>query len=116
MKSIGQSLSGNDGKANFSTSWNDTNTVPSQPSVGVLNSFLQNSITSYGTELGINDWQHAPIYVVVSDPASSAGFNGGWNAQGFYYWRDPGLGGLLTWQQTMHMIWVWTSGTGAGRV
>jgi hypothetical protein len=97
---------GSDGKANFWTSWNDANTVPSPPSISDLLNFLDNSITSQGAVPGINDWQHAPIYVVVSDPVSSAGFNGGWNKQGIYMRLGWGLPQL---PQAMHMIWVGTS-------
>jgi hypothetical protein len=104
---------GSDGKANFWTSWNDTNTVPSQPSVGALINFLQFSIPKGGAFPGIRDWQHAPIYVVVSDPASSQQYNGGWNAQGgFAGWYND-----LLWSGTGHMIWVGTSSTDfTGRV
>jgi hypothetical protein len=101
---------GSDGKANFWTSWNDTNTVPSQPNVSDLNAFLFLSSLSHGFFPGTNDWQHAPIYVVVSDPASSKQFNGGWNHQGFDV-----LGGLNLGTMQMHMIWVGTSSTN-GRV
>jgi hypothetical protein len=108
---------GSDGKANFCSSWNDLNTVGSQPSIGALNSFLNLSILFHGSSTPIGDWQHAPIYVVVSDPNSSQQYAGGWNAQGFYplnplNWEPPGVQ-LYT---SMHMIWVGTRTTQNGRV
>jgi hypothetical protein len=75
---------GSDGIANFAGTWQDNATVPSQPPTGTLQNFLQNEITSHGALPGINDWQHAPIYIVVSDPTSSAQYNGGYNAGGTY--------------------------------
>src|SRR5262249_54697397 len=71
------------------------------------------SITNHGPFAGYisEDWQHAPIYVVVSDPTSSAQYNGGWNAPGFY----SGPGGFLG-DGPIHMIWVGTSTTAAGGV
>jgi hypothetical protein len=96
---------GSDGKANFGTSWNDAATVPSNPSISALHSFLQNSITNHNAAPGSNDWQHAPIYVVVSDPNSSAGNYGGYNAGGTY------LQSILwfTIPENMHMIWAGTA-------
>jgi hypothetical protein len=97
---------GSDGKANYGTSWTDTTTVASNPSTSSLQTFLQTSITNHSSaEPGFNDWQHAPIYVVISDPTSSAGANGGWNAGGTYNQS-------VLWFQLpadIHMIWVGTS-------
>jgi hypothetical protein len=93
---------GSDGTANFGQNWSDAATLPSQPSTSTLQGFLQNSISSHGAFPGINDWQHAPIYVVVSDPTSSAQYNGGYNAQGTYY-----LLGLIP--ENIHMVWLGTS-------
>jgi hypothetical protein len=96
---------GSDGTANFGQFWTDPAIVPNAtgangPSQGDVQSFLQNSIGP-GAAPGFYDWQHAPIYVVVSDPASS-GLGNGWNAQGTY-----GLFGLIP--ENMHMIWVSTT-------
>ena len=74
---------GSDGKVLFWSDWNDPATVPSNAS-GRLQSFLQTSIGKFGGSPGSNDVQHAPIYLVISDPISSAGANGGWNAPGTY--------------------------------
>src|SRR5262249_50962153 len=100
---------GSDGKANFWTRWNETFPVGSQPSPAGPKFFLD--LFSHGPFAGSvgSGWQHAPIYVVVSDPASSAQYNGGWNAPGFY------SGGVLG-SGPMHMIWVGTSSTAAGGV
>ncbi len=75
---------GSDGKALFGRAWNDSNTVASNPSTAALQSFLQSSITSHNAAPGSHDWQHAPIFIVVSDPSSSAGSNSGWNGPGTY--------------------------------
>src|SRR5262249_41785700 len=80
---------GSDGKASFSGSWNDPGTVPANPGNSTLDVFLQTSIGHYGSVPGNNDPVHAPIYVVVSDPSSSAQDNGGSNALGLY--ALPGL-------------------------
>ena len=63
---------GSDGKATFAGSWNDSGTVPSQPSAMAMQNFLQDSIGQHGAAPGFSDLRHAPIYVVISDPNSSA--------------------------------------------
>ncbi len=97
---------GSDGTANFGLSWTDTATVPSQPTTLRLQTFLENSITNHQAGPGFNDWQHAPIYVVVSDPASSGQFVGGWNAQGTYTY------GSWFFPANIHMVWLGTSNSG----
>jgi hypothetical protein len=114
---------GSDGKANFSRSWNDTATVPLQPKIGMpsasaLDDFLQNSIDNHPTYIHdiyghkhvappVNtNWQHAPIYVVVSDPNSSAQNPGGWNGGGGYAYIQQGIFKVAN----IHMIWVGTNG------
>ncbi len=96
---------GSDGKANYGTSWTDTSTLSSNPTTSNLQTFLQTSITNHSSaEPGFNDWQHAPIYAVISDPTHSA-TNGGWNAGGTYNQS-------VLWFQlpaNIHMIWVGTS-------
>jgi hypothetical protein len=99
---------GSDGKAFFASSWNDLATVPSNPSTTALQNFLQTSIHTHGASPGLNSWQRAPIYIVVSDPTSSAQFNGGWNNQGTY---NQSLG-FISIPENMHMIWVGTSSSG----
>jgi hypothetical protein len=101
---------GSDGTATFAGSWYDSATVPSQPSTTAVQNFLQTSISNHNAAPGLNDWQHAPIYVVVSDPASSAQYNGGWNAGGIYqqsilFFNIP---------ENIHMVWVGTSSQGTG--
>jgi hypothetical protein len=107
---------GSDGKANFGLSWTDPATVPTQPTTARLQGFLQNSITNHNAGPGFNDWQHAPIYVVVSDPDSSAQFVGGWNGQGtyaYYYWSQD-ANGFYTYYHpaNMRMVWLGTSNSG----
>src|SRR5262249_13622374 len=75
---------GSDGTAVFGRSWNDSATVPSNPSTSAVQQFLQTSITRNNAAPGPHDWQHAPIFFVISDPASSAGSNSGWNAPGTF--------------------------------
>jgi len=75
---------GSDGTATFSRSWNDPSTLPNNPSAGAIQGFLQNSISSRGTDPGNTDYRHAPIYVVVSDPNFSAN-SGGKNAPGTFF-------------------------------
>jgi hypothetical protein len=104
---------GSDGTAIFGKSWTDTATVPSNPTASALQSFLQTSITRNSAFPGGNDAQHAPIYIVVSDPASSAQYNGGWNAPRFYErlvnFEPAGL-------EKIHMVWIGTSSTVNGTV
>jgi hypothetical protein len=52
------------------------------------------------------DWQHAPIYVVVSDPNSSAQSPGGWNGPGGYAYLNNGILKVAN----TNMIWVGTNG------
>jgi hypothetical protein len=83
IKAVGNILSGpylsgltqygSDGKAVLSRVWNDANSLASNPSTGALQSFLQSSITKNNAAPGQNDQRHAPIYVVISDIASSKG-------------------------------------------
>ena len=92
---------GSDGTATPGSVWTDAATVPSNPSGDKLQSFLQSSITFHGVAPGANDWQHAPIYVVISDPSSALNDIGGWNAAGTYLDCSR--------PENMHMIWVGTS-------
>ncbi len=103
---------GSDGRATFANSWTEAGTVPSQPSIDDMQTFLQGTISAHGAAPGFNDAQHAPIYVVVSDPASSAQYNGGWNAPGTYFYQI----GFFHIPANMHMIWVGTSSTSGGAV
>ncbi len=98
---------GSDGKANFGQSWNNSTTVASNPSTSSLQTFLQSAIDNHTSAVpGFNDWQHAPIYVVISDPTSSAGNNGGWNAGGTY--NQAFILGLKL-PANIHMVYVGTS-------
>jgi hypothetical protein len=98
---------GSDGKANLGKAWIDTGTVSiksggTSPSAQGVQNFLNTSISRNNADPGLfNDWQHTPIYVVVSDPASSGGHDDGWNARGTY-WKW----GFIP--EQMHMIWLGT--------
>jgi hypothetical protein len=99
---------GSDGKANFGQTWDDAATVPPSPSTGAVQGLLQNLLTSKNAAPGPYDWQHAPVEVVISDPASSSppGSLAGWNRPGTYNWNWwPGL----TMPENMNLIWVSTS-------
>jgi hypothetical protein len=104
---------GSDGHANYAGYWNDSGTVPSQPSPFTLAAYLQNSITWHNRMPGINGPRTAPIYVVVSDPSSAAQYTGGWNAPGQYWLATPFLPPII---EDLHMVWVGTRSTGAGTV
>jgi hypothetical protein len=82
---------GSDGVATFGQSWVDTATVPANPdptnpfpTSAAVQNFLQNSITQHNAGPGDHDIQHAPLYVVISDPASGGNQGGGWNEAGTY--------------------------------
>jgi hypothetical protein len=96
---------GSDGTASLGSMWWDAATVPSQPSTGQLQSFLQYSLTLHGAAPGLNDWQHAPIYVVISDPDSAAQYDGGWNSDGTYVQTV----GWISAKENIHMMWIGTS-------
>jgi hypothetical protein len=109
---------GSDGTAAFGSSWTDATTLPESWSGGwryapeptAVQNFLQKSMT---TPPGGHDWQHAPIYVVVSDPDSSAS-DPGWNAAGTYTEGGPAGYSL----DNIAMIWFGTmtnreAGTGS---
>jgi hypothetical protein len=93
---------GSDGTATLGSVWTDAATVPSNPSIIQLQSFLQSSITFHGAAPGSNDWQHAPIYVVISDPSSVLHLIAGWNSPGTYV-------DMCRYKENIHMIWVGTS-------
>jgi hypothetical protein len=106
---------GSDGHAIYNAVWNETGTVPSNPSTGDMQGFLWGSIGKHLQNApGFNDWRHAPIYVVVSDPASARQDNGGWNAPGVFF--DSRFGFFPPVLEDMHMIWVGTSTQTDGRV
>ncbi len=106
---------GSDGKATFAQclSIPDTVTIPKPGPKGQaddvkLNSLLDNAIDHEGAlKPGNTDWQHAPIYIVISDPSSSQGSNVGHNSMGHY----PQTGGA-----DIHMIWMSTSSGSDGHV
>ena len=97
--------------AHFGTVWDDPNTgptvLPAYPDDhgAELQPFLQYSISTYGTAPGIHDQQHAPIYLVILDPQSSAGDNGGFNDPGIYL----ALGII---PENINMIFVSTQSSG----
>jgi hypothetical protein len=102
---------GSDGRASWAGNWNDLSTVPLQtsgpgkgtPSTVAVQTYLQATITGHpGHDPGLVDSQHAPIYVVISDPTSSAQYNGGWNVTGSYLHA-----GLLS--ENIHMVWIGTA-------
>jgi hypothetical protein len=106
---------GSDGKATFAQclSIPDTVTIDKPGPKGQaddvkLNSLLDNAINNEGAlKPGNTDWQHAPIYVVISDPSSSQGSTVGHNSMGHY----PQTGG-----DNIHMIWMSTSTGSDGHV
>ena len=76
---------GSDGTALFGRAWNDATTVATNPlsTARYKTSYSGRSPTKTpprAPTIGST----APIFVVVSDPASSAGSNSGWNAPGNY--------------------------------
>jgi hypothetical protein len=99
---------GSDGQAHLAQSKTITDTVTinnpgknGQADDVKLNGLLDNAIDNEGAlKPGNNDWQHAPIYVVISDPSSSQGSTVGHNSMGHY----PQTGG-----DNIHMIWMSTS-------
>jgi hypothetical protein len=109
---------GASGTAVYAGSWEEPSTVPNgQPSTNDLTdlqNFLQNSIAKHGAAPGVNDPAHAPIYVVIADPNSSAGTNGGFTNGGF---NHPGTYSQLRYgpwgryhvNENMHMIWLGTN-------
>jgi hypothetical protein len=114
---------GASGTATLASCWGDDNVVPrtgkdGTPTQNDLQKFLQNSIANHSAAPGIHDAQHAPIYVVISDPASSgAGQNGGWNAQGTYKGRSPRIGGgSVQVKENTNMIWIGTNTLGQSNV
>jgi hypothetical protein len=103
---------GSDGQAHFGQSWIDSAAVPGNPNTAALNAFLESTITARGALPGFGNWRDVPIYVVISDPQSSAseGKVGGYNAQGAYW--IP----LTPIVQEMHMVWVGTQSQPGGGV
>jgi hypothetical protein len=93
---------GSDGKANYGQTWNDPIIVPSNPSTAAVQTLLQLWLTTKSATPGIFDWQHAPIYVVISDPLSSNGSTAGWNRPGTYSLNLP-VGSI---PENMNMISV----------
>jgi hypothetical protein len=102
---------GSDGIVTFGASWEDLSTPAvggdGQVSTGTLRDFLQGTIDNQDSPIPRPSTPaNAPIYVVVTDPISDKGYNGGWNAQGTYV--TP----IFEPNQTMHMVWVGTSSQG----
>jgi hypothetical protein len=99
---------GSDGTARFGKHWVDSTTVPldqpgkAEPKFCTLRTYLRNFIDDHNGAIpgSSNDYRHAPIYVIVSDPASS-GVPRGWNAPGSY--RN-----WFRWE-SLHMIWFGTT-------
>jgi hypothetical protein len=101
---------GYQGPATLAGSWTDARTVPVDPNNGAnladVQNFVQESIPGHPAEPGVHDLQHAPIYMVISDPASSAGYNGAWNDwSGTYSARGV--------PESLHLIWVGTDTWGS---
>ena len=107
---------GSDGTASFGTFWTDSAKVQVStyggfyvpPSTATVQDFLQKSITA---PPGSHDWQHAPIYVVVSDPDSSLQDYEGWNAAGTYTDTLPPLRPgcpAIPLDENIHMLWIGT--------
>ncbi|MHB1426582.1 MAG: autotransporter outer membrane beta-barrel domain-containing protein [Gemmataceae bacterium] len=95
---------GSDGKATYADSWTASSTVSGNPSTSALQSFIQNELEFRPNDqpAWYTDMRQAPIYVVLSDPASSgAGQNGGYNSFASY---QP----FFSLPAPMHMIWVGT--------
>lgn len=103
------------GTASFGTTWNDPNNTPgatlsSAPGGSDLQAFLQHSIATYGTDLGIHGLYHSPMYIVIQDPTSSMGDNGGFNLPGTYASSVTGQ------SEPIQMEWVGTSLSSPGHV
>jgi hypothetical protein len=102
---------GSDGQAYMDPWAAVSDTVPvtnGQASTDDVQNFLNNAISNPANGLvkpSNDDWQHARIYVVISDPASSQGSGIGWNRQGSYEVN------FLS-HHNMHMIWIPTSNNG----
>ena len=109
---------GSDGKATFAECLTTPDTVtiggpgsayPGSADPTKLQGFLKNAINNDGVLApGNHDWQHAPIYVVISDPTSSQGSGTGWNQDGQY---QPASGP----SENIHMIWLYTIQDSNGR-
>jgi hypothetical protein len=97
---------GSDGHATYAGSWNATTSLSGNPSTTALQAFLQKEIAAHPrNEPGISDTQHAPIYVVLTDPTSSGtGVNNGYNQDGRYKTTINGNDYTVD----MHMIWLGT--------
>jgi hypothetical protein len=103
---------GSDGQA-YLDPWaavSDTVNVPTTGSnaynadPGQVQDFLNKEINNPANHLvkpTNDDWQHARIYVVISDPGSSHGSGYGWNDQGSYEHSFFS-------HYNMHMIWMST--------
>ncbi len=75
---------GSDGKANLGFAMFEPNTVPSGPTRDQVQTLITNFINKWSMPPGNNDWQHAPIYVVISDPTSANNSESGFNNSGTY--------------------------------
>ncbi len=121
---------GSDGQAHFSDdkSWTSSATVPTLPPVSEgsgmadLQRYLQNEISDHPErQPGINDPQHVPIYVVVTDPSQASPFGPGdigFNMGGFFL-TQPSFNGIVPVPPTaesMNMIWVGTQDAGGNMV
>lgn len=102
---------GASGTATYGGSWNASSTLSGNPSTTDLGILLQQEIAAHPlTQPNLyTDPNHAPIYVVLSDPASSSeGQNGGYNIVGTYEELVQSNFGSGTYGVTDHMIWVGT--------
>lgn len=112
---------GSDGKATLGSTWTDSALSSTNPSATALQNFLQGSISRHNVNPGQHDAQHLPVFVVISDPTSSAGSNGGFNAPGNFAYTVvknlPGEPGVeFIFNENIRMIWISTRADATGHV
>jgi hypothetical protein len=104
---------GSDGTATLGTNWVESETANgNQPTGGALvQNLLQDSLSKHHVNVGFNDLKHGPIYVVISDPASAGGYNGGWNSSATYEYSvySPAYREVIDYTEHYSMAWIGTS-------
>lgn len=99
---------GSDGKATFAGSFNDSQAVGKNPSTTDLGNYITQFLKGRDALDSPGGGRSDPIYVVISDPNSDQGYNGGFNAQNFI--TSSGN------TQPIHMVWVGTNSQTNGNV
>jgi hypothetical protein len=113
---------GSDGKANLGSVTTTSNTVTmtgsgnsTQATLSSVDGVIQAAFFNGFALPGYNDWQHAPIEFVISDPTSTGNFSHGYNQQGQWFFPPN----YPFFQMPAHVVWVGTmtpTGSGAGPV